>query len=132
MNVIFSCASLVAELLSQLKEKNHIPEAMRSILPTGTTEVELKKVLHYVLRTYTRMRGKDCVRRLMSRSKASLEGENIRSAIAVKAGIVRNTATSRHAKNEKRTNTSTHQDCVTMRQLVSDVYLDNDESEEEN
>jgi hypothetical protein len=78
------------------------------------------------------MRGKDYVRRLMSRSKASLEGENIRSAIAVKAGIARNTATARHAKNKKKTNTSTHQDCVTMRQLVSDVSLNNDESEEEN
>jgi hypothetical protein len=131
MNAFFSGASLVADLLSQLKENNHIREAMRSMLPTGTTEVELKWVLHYVLRTYTRMRGKNYVRRLMSRSKASLEGENIRSAIAVKAGIARNT-TARHAKNKKRTNTSTHQGCVTMRQLVSNVSLNNDESEEEN
>jgi hypothetical protein len=102
------------------------------MLPTGTTEVELKEVLHYVLRTYTRVRGIDYVRRLMSRSNASLEGENIRSAIAVKAGISRNIATPMHAKNKKRTNTSTHQDCMKMRQLVSDVSLDNDESEEEN
>jgi hypothetical protein len=50
---------------------------------------------------------KDYVRRLMSRSKASLEGENIRSTIAVKAGIARHTATARHAKNKKRTNTLT-------------------------
>jgi hypothetical protein len=103
------------------------------MLPTGTTEIELKEVLHYVLRTYTRMRGKDYVRCLMSRSKASLEGENIRSTIAVKAGISRNTATATHAKNKKRTNTSTHQDCVTMRQVFSYVSLtNNDESEEEN
>jgi hypothetical protein len=80
------------------------------------------------------MIGKYNVCRLMSRSKASLEGENIRSTIAVKAGIARNiTATARRAKNKKRTNTSTHQDCVAMRQLiVSDVSLNNDESEEEN
>jgi hypothetical protein len=39
MNVLFSGASLVAELLSQLKENNHIREAMRSMLSTGTTEV---------------------------------------------------------------------------------------------
>jgi hypothetical protein len=77
MNVFFSGASLVAELLSQLKENNHIREAMRSMLTTGTTEVELKEVLHYVLRTYTRMRGKYYVRRLMPRSKASLEGGHI-------------------------------------------------------
>jgi hypothetical protein len=102
------------------------------MLPTGTTEVEFKEVLHYVLRTYNRMRGKYYVRRLISRSKASLEGENIRSAIAMKSGIARNIVTARHAKNKKRTSTSTHQDCVTMRQLVSDVSLDNDESEEEN
>jgi hypothetical protein len=43
MNLLFSGASLVAELLSQLKENNHIREAMRSMLPTGTTEVELKR-----------------------------------------------------------------------------------------
>jgi hypothetical protein len=64
--------------------------------------------------------------------KASLEGENICSEIAVKSGIARNIATARHAKNKKRTNTSTHKDCVTMRQLVSDVSLNNEESEEEN
>jgi hypothetical protein len=131
MNVLFSGASLVTELLSQLKENNHIQEAMRSMLPTGTTEIELKEVLHYVLRTYS-MRGKYYVRRIVSRSKASLKGENIRSAIAVKAGIAQNTATARHANNKKRTSTSSNQDCVTMRQLVSEVPLDNDQSEEEN
>jgi hypothetical protein len=57
MIVLFSGASLVAELfLSQLKENNHNhirEQAMRSMLPrAGTTEVELKEVLHsYVLRT---------------------------------------------------------------------------------
>jgi hypothetical protein len=66
MNLLFSGASLVAELLRQLKENNHIREAMRSMLPTGTKEVELKEVLHYVLRTYTRMRGKYYVRRDVS------------------------------------------------------------------
>jgi hypothetical protein len=42
------------------------------MLPTGTTEIELKEVLHDVPRPYTHMRGKYYVRRLMSRSKASL------------------------------------------------------------
>jgi hypothetical protein len=37
MHVLFSGASLVAELLSQLNENNHIHDAMRSMFPTGTT-----------------------------------------------------------------------------------------------
>eukprot|EP00978_Attheya_sp_CCMP212_P047091 scaffold421221_cov91-Attheya_sp.AAC.1 len=71
-NLMVYGEALVRRVRSGLESNPTIREIIQSFLPDDTSTETLESVIHYIFRTYSRMRGKDFARKIMSKTKSSL------------------------------------------------------------
>jgi hypothetical protein len=77
--------SLFINMISiKLEDTSVMYNELKALLPNDSGEEDVRNVLKYILQTYTRMRGKDYVRGLMSRAKKKIHVATCK-ALAIKS-----------------------------------------------
>jgi hypothetical protein len=91
MNLMLHGSLFINMISIKLEETPVIYNEIKALLPNNAGEEDAKNVMKYILQTYTRMRGKDYVRCLMSRAKKSVHVAR-RKALATKSEEARKRA----------------------------------------
>jgi hypothetical protein len=94
------------------------------MLPDDSNYGELDEVLSYLLRMFGRVKGKDYVRKLMSRSKASLLVGTRRPGLTVTSLTARVKAEKEHRKDM----VAAEEENNAMRAVIRELFEDEEDS----
>jgi uncharacterized membrane-anchored protein YjiN (DUF445 family) len=123
VNLLLQGRNLVYDIVAKLQSNPSIRQKFRTMLPDDSNDGELDEVLSYLLRTFGRVKGKDYVRKLMSRSKASLL-VGTRPGLAVTSLTARVKAEKEHRKDM----VAAEEENNAMRAVIRELFDEEEDS----